>query len=148
MFDIPLPVMLLTTVKLVSTPVVLGVMMQVREKVVPALRVVLRLRRKVKGEMGAGTVWANNCYNHSNNIILPELTFYSNSEGHRFRVVGNCPRYGLKSSTGVISSLRGVEVIEDQSAYEIDVRGWTSSRNGEVLSTANDIAPWIKPLHC
>ena len=56
MSDVPLPVMLPSTVKSVSTPVVLGVMIQVREKEVPALRVVLRLRRKVKGEMGAGTV--------------------------------------------------------------------------------------------
>ena len=44
----------------VSTPVVLGLMIQVREKEVPALRVVLRLRRKVMGDMGAGTAWVNN----------------------------------------------------------------------------------------
>ena len=55
--DIPLPTMLLSTLMSVSTPVVLTVMIQVREKEVPALRVVLRLRWKVKGEMGAGTVW-------------------------------------------------------------------------------------------
>ena len=66
MSDIPLPVTLLTTVKFVSTPVVLVVMTQVREKVVPALRVVLRLRQKVKGEMDACTIWASNCY-HSYN---------------------------------------------------------------------------------
>ena len=54
--DIPLPMMLLSTMMSVSTPVVLGVMIQVREKEVPALRVVMRLRRKVKGEMGGGTM--------------------------------------------------------------------------------------------
>ena len=54
--DIPGLVMLLCAVKSVSTPVVLGVMIHVRKKEVPALRVELRLRRKVKGEMGAGTV--------------------------------------------------------------------------------------------
>jgi hypothetical protein len=59
-FDIPLPTMLLSTVMFVSTPAVLGVMIQVREKEVPALRAVLRLRRKVKGDMGAGTAWIKN----------------------------------------------------------------------------------------
>ena len=55
--DIPLPTMLLSTTMSLSTLVVLGVMIQVREKAVPALRAVLWLRRKVKGEMGAGTAW-------------------------------------------------------------------------------------------
>ena len=76
------------------------------------------------------------------------LTFDLNREVQKFRMIRNCPRYGLKSSTGVISSLRGVEAIEDQSAYETNISGRTNSRNGEVFSTANDIAPWIKPLHC
>ena len=49
--------MILRTIRSVSTPVVLGVMIHVREKEVPALRVELRSRRKIKGEMGAGTVW-------------------------------------------------------------------------------------------
>jgi hypothetical protein len=49
--------------------------------------------------------------------------------------------------TGVFSSLRGVEAIEDQSAYETNISGRTNSRNGEIFSTANDTAPWIKPLH-
>ena len=57
--EVPLPVMLLTTVKFVSTPVVLRVMIQEREKEVPTFRAVLRLRWKVKGEMGPGTtLWA------------------------------------------------------------------------------------------
>jgi hypothetical protein len=52
--------------------------------------------------------------------------------------------------TGVFSSLRGVEAIEDQSAYETNIShcGRTNSRNGKVSSTANDISPWIEPLHC
>ena len=62
-------------------------------------------------------------------------------------MVDNCSRNNLKSSACVISSLGGVEAIEDQSACETNISGRTSSRNGEVLSTADDIAPWIKPLH-
>ena len=61
--------MLLSTMMSVSTLVVLGVMIQVREKEVPALRVVLRLRRKVKGKMEAGTAWIKNCY-HSHILLL------------------------------------------------------------------------------
>jgi hypothetical protein len=56
-------------------------------------------------------------------------------------MVDNCSRNGLKSSTGVDSSLGGVEAIEDQSAYETNISGRTNSRKGEVFSTANDIAP-------
>ena len=63
-------------------------------------------------------------------------------------MVDACFRYGLKSFTGVISSLRGVEAIEDKSAYETNISGRTNSRSGEVSSTANDISSWIKPLHC
>ena len=77
-----------------------------------------------------------------------ELTFDSNREGQKFKMIHNCPRYGLNTSTDVISSLRGVEAIKDQSAYETNISGRTNSRNGEVLSATNDIAPWIKPLHC
>ena len=54
--DVPGPVILFCTTKSVSTPVVLELVIHVREKEVPALRVVLRLRRKVRGETGAGTV--------------------------------------------------------------------------------------------
>ena len=63
-------------------------------------------------------------------------------------MVGNCSRNGLKSPTGVLSSLGGVEVIEGQSASENNVHSWSSSRNGEVCSTANDISPQVKPLYC
>ena len=77
-----------------------------------------------------------------------ELTFDLNWEGQKFRMVRNCPRYGLKSSAGVDSSLRGVEAIENQSAYETNISSRTCCRNGEVFSTANDTSPWIKPLHC
>ena len=132
----------------VSTPVVLGVMVQVREKEVPALRVVLRLRRKVKGEMGAGTVWVKNCINHLYIYMNKMLTFDLNREGQKFRMVDNCSRDGLKSSTGIISSLRGIEAVKDQSAYEMNISGRTNSRNGKVLSTADDTSPWINPLHC
>ena len=76
------------------------------------------------------------------------LTFDLNGKNKKFRMVRNCSWNGLKSSAGVIASLRGVEAIEDQSAYETNISGRTNSRNGEVISTANDIAPWIKPLHC
>ena len=76
------------------------------------------------------------------------LTFDLNGEGQKLKMIDNCSRNGLKSSTGVVSSLRGVEAIEDKSAYEMNISGGTNSRNGKVLSTANDIAPWIKPLHC
>ena len=48
--------MLLWTEKSMSTPVVFGEMRQEREKLVPAFRVVLRLRLKVNGS-GAGTVY-------------------------------------------------------------------------------------------
>ena len=41
--DIPLPTMLLSTIISVSTLVMLGVMIQVREKEVPALRAVPQL---------------------------------------------------------------------------------------------------------
>ena len=72
-----------------------------------------------------------------------------NREDHKFRMVSNRSRYGLKSSAGVDSSLRGVEaIIEDKSAYETNISGRTSSRNSEVLSITDDISPWIKPLHC
>ena len=63
-------------------------------------------------------------------------------------MVDNRSRNGLKSSTGVIASLRGVVAIEDQSAYETNISGRTNSRNGKIISTANDTSPWIKPLHC
>ena len=43
-------------------------------------------------------------------------------------MVDACFRYGLKSFTGVISSLRGVEAIEDKSAYETNISGRTNSR--------------------
>ena len=144
--DIPLSMILLSTRMSVSTPVVVAVMIQVREKEVPALRVVLQLRRKVKGDMGTGTAWVKK--ESIKCISNWELTFDSNSEGHRFRMVDSYPRYGLKSSTGLISSLGSIEAIEDQSTYETKISGRTDTRNGEVFSTANDIAPWIKPLHC
>ena len=46
--------MVLCIVKAMSTPVLFGVKRQVREKLVPALRVELRLRRNVSGS-GGGT---------------------------------------------------------------------------------------------
>ena len=52
--NIPGPVMLLSTVKYVSTPVVFVVIRQDREKFVPALIVVLRLRLNVSSKE-AGT---------------------------------------------------------------------------------------------
>ena len=52
----------------------------------------------------------------------------------------------MKSSTGVISSLGGVEAIKDKPADEMNIKSRTNSRNGEVLSTANDTFTWIKPL--
>ena len=63
-------------------------------------------------------------------------------------MVHNYSRYDMKSSTSVNSSLRGVEAVEDQSADEVNISGGTIKRNGEVFSISNDIAPWIKPLHC
>ena len=54
----------------------------------------------------------------------------------------------MKSSTGVISSLGSVEAIKDKPAYETNIKSRTNSRNGEVLSTANDTFTWIKPLYC
>ena len=76
------------------------------------------------------------------------LTFHLNGEGHKFRVVRNYSRYGLKRFTSVDSSLRGVEDVENQSADKMNISGRTIKRNGEVFSTSNDIAPWIKPLYC
>ena len=52
--DVPGPITTVSTVKSVSTPVVFGEMRQVREKLVPAKRVELRLRRNISGK-GAGT---------------------------------------------------------------------------------------------
>ena len=46
-------------------------------------------------------------------------------------MVDNYPRYGLKSSTGVISSLGGIKAIEDQSTYETNISGRTDARNGD-----------------
>ena len=43
---------MLCTVKAVSTPVVFGAMRQVREKLVPALRAVFRLRWNIGGDCG------------------------------------------------------------------------------------------------
>ena len=62
-------------------------------------------------------------------------------------MVDNCSRNILKCSTGVLSSLGGVEAAEDQTAHETNISGRTSSRNGEICSIGNDIAPRVKPLH-
>ena len=62
-------------------------------------------------------------------------------------MVNNSSRNGLKCSTGVLSSLGGVEVIEHETAYETNISGRISSRNGEICSSGNDIAPRVEPLH-
>ena len=62
-------------------------------------------------------------------------------------MIDNCSKNGLKNSTGVLSCLGGVEAVEDQTAYETNISGRTSSRNGEICSIGNDIAHRIKPLY-
>ena len=55
-------------------------------------------------------------------------------------MVDNSSRYGLKTSTDVGSTLRSVEPIEEQSAYETSISGRTNSPLLMILP--------LGPSHC
>ena len=93
---------MLCAVKAVSTPVVFGVMRQVREKLVPALRMVSRLRWNIGGDCG-GT-GEQKTMQFSSKLILrkfDKLTFHSHKKRHFFSVISSYARYSLEGSAHV-----------------------------------------------